>query len=859
MKKAIVIVLFLQSLFVGAQISLPIQQSNIPKNHLVVNYDFSNPASFSGTGNSVNNLASTTTGSATLLNSPGYIKTLGYASFNGVNQYIITPDLKSYFKSVAAATIQDSHTISLWIYPLNANGIILSEFGTSSISTSGWQDSQIEMVNGFLKFRVWPSTTDFLTSTNTIALNQWHHIVMVYDGANLKGYVDGVLQGTKTYARSSPMNNNTGLYYGIGAYTVTHMGSAAYGKFDLAQFKMYNIPLNNSDIAQEYQREKLKYEYGIHSPDTNTNPSYWSISSAWDNINSSNGPGDAFSIYHFTPWLNSSLGWAAQQNNTSQFITLNYDEPVTMNGIVTQGRANNGNQWVSSAHIDVSIDGLNWTRVVSNAILNTNSIDDVRVLFPSPVFAKYIRVSPLTWNNHITMRLGVIVEPQQLVTDGLVVRLDAANSKSYIGTGTTWNDVNSTSFPFTLTNGPVFNTNGFFDFDGANDYAVIANTAALKPTVAITLEQWLNADDWNAGTSSSNYKCSLSCTSGGGYSHNIWSGIFTSYIYAGGGYRTPTANVSSLVGWHHFVTTFDGRYTRLYVDGELKSTIDIGTSGNLISYVANSIFVGAEASGGTAPEGFYWNGKIGTTAIYNRALSATEIAQNYTVSKRYSLTSDNLVLHYNPASTESYSGTGTTIRDLSGNGLNGTMSNLTYTGSSFTYNGASSQISIPDNALLEPGTGSWTMEAWFKPTQFTANSKTVLGKFDNGGQAAIISYALRQRNGFIRADFSNGTTAFTSDNYSLSLNNWVQMVYVWDKTNNTLYTYSNGVLKQSKAITITGGLRNSATNLFLGSYNGGEYAQYFTGQIGTVRLYKKALNTTEVQNNYNSNKALYGL
>ncbi len=295
------------------------------------------------------------------------------------------------------------------------------------------------------------------------------------------------------------------------------------------------------------------------------------------------------------------------------------------------------------------------------------------------------------------------------------------------------------------------------------------------------------------------------------------------------------------------------------MDGELKSTIDIGTSGNLISYVANSIFVGAEASGGTAPEGLYWDGKIGTTAIYNRALTAAEIAQNYTVSKRYSLTSDNLVLHYNPASTESYSGTGTSISDLSGNGLTGTMSNLTYAESSFTYNGTSSQISIPDSEILEPGTGSWTMEAWFKPTQFTANSKTVLGKFGNGGTSSIISYALRQINGNVRADFSNGTSAFTSDDYAISLNNWVQMVYVWDRTNNMLYTYSNGVLKQSRSITISGGIRNVATNLYIGSYNGGEYNQYFTGQIGTVRLYKKALNATEVQNNYNSNKALYGL
>jgi hypothetical protein len=856
MKKVLVIVMFLQSIFMWSQITLPIQQSNIPKNNLVVNYDFSNASSFSGTGTAVTNVASASTAAATLLNSPGFIRNLGYVAFNGANQYLLTPNLESYFKSVGATTIQDSHTISLWIYPLSANGIILSEFGAGSIG-AGWQDSQIEMVNGTVKFRVWPGT-EILNSTNTIALNQWHHIVMVYNGTSTKGYVDGVLQGTKAYARQSPINYGYDLHYGIGAYTSTQMGSSAYGKFNLAQFKMYNIPLNDSDVAQEYNRENIKFNYVVHSPDTNTNPTYWSVSSAWNTSTGQSGPSGVFSDIGYIPWLNSGLGWIAQQNNTSQFITLNYDEPVSMQGIIVQGRSGL-DQWVSSAHIDVSINGSTWTRVLSNATLNSNYTEDVKLLFPSPVFAKYVRVSPLNWNNYITMRLGVIVAPQQLVSDGLVARLDAANSKSYPGTGTTWNDVNSASFPFTLTNGPVFNTNGFFDFDGANDYAVIANTAVLKPTTAITLEQWLNADDWNAGTSSSNYKCSLSCTAGGGYSHNIWSGTFTSYLYAGGAYRTPSTNVSTLVGWHHFVTTFDGRYTRLYVDGELKSSIDIGTSGNLISYVANSIFVGAEASGGTAPEGLYWDGKIGTTAIYNRALSAAEIAQNYTLSKRYSLTSDNLVLHYNPAMTESYSGTGTTISDLSGNGLTGTMSNLTYAESSFTYNGTSSQISIPDSEILEPGTGSWTIEAWFKPTQFTANSKTVLGKFGNGGTSSIISYALRQINGNIRADFSNGTTAFTSDDYAISLNNWVQMAYVWDRTNNMLYTYSNGVLKQSRSITLSGGIRNGTTNLFLGSYNGGEYSQYFTGQIGTVRLYKKALNTIEVQNNYNSNKALYGL
>jgi hypothetical protein len=220
-------------------------------------------------------------------------------------------------------------------------------------------------------------------------------------------------------------------------------------------------------------------------------------------------------------------------------------------------------------------------------------------------------------------------------------------------------------------------------------------------------------------------------------------------------------------------------------------------------------------------------------------------------------TSDNLVLHYNPAMSESYSGSGSSLIDLSGNGLTGTISNLTFTNPAFTFNGSSSQVSIPDNATLEPGTGSWTIEVWFKNS---GSSGTVIGKYNNGGNSANISYALRlMSSNLIRADFSNGATAQVTDNYTFTANTWVQMVYVWDKTNNMIYTYSNGELKQTKNITISGGILNATTNLYLGSYNGGEYAQNFNGQMGTVRLYKKALNATEVFNNYNSNKATYGL
>jgi type II secretory pathway pseudopilin PulG len=600
------------------QIGLPIQHSMRPKSNLVVNYDFSKPASFTRGNTFATNIAAS--GNASVVNAPIFMNSLGFIELDGVNEYLVTPNVKSYFKSVNSS-VQKSFTMSLWVYPSALNGVIVSELDSQTPS-SGFHATNIEIVNGFIKYRVWDSP--IITSSLALNLNRWYHIAMVYNGTAVKAYLNGVLQGTQTAARDIPIIAQN---YAIGASETTNMGSGGYGKFNLAQFKLYNLPLTDSEILQEYLARKDEFDYAIHSPSTNTNPTYWSVSSAW------NGE-TTFSQQHYTPWINNStLGWAAGTNDANQSITLSYDAPTTIKGIVTQGRANNGGQWVTTAHIETSPNGAApWTRVISNATLNSNSIDDARVLFPTPVFAKAVRILPVGWINHITMRLGLLLKP--------------------------------------------------IDF-----------------------------------------------------------------------------------------------------------------------------------------------------------------------------TTNNLILYYNPAMTESYSGTGTTVNDISGNGMNGTLSNVTTSATAFTFNGSNSQVSIPDNAVLEPGTGNWTIEVWFKPTVV---SGTLLGKYNNGGNTANISYALRMGANNIRADFSNGTTGFTSDNYTLTPNNWVQMVYVWNKTNNVLYTYSNGVIKQTKTITISG-ILNSITNLFLGSYNGGEYPQYFNGQIGVVRMYNKPLTDSEVLNNFNTTKATYGL
>lgn len=621
-KRFIFLLVIIYSHSIFAQVGLPIQQALIPKNSLVVNYDFSKSTGFTRGASTATNLAGTASGNPLVYNSPNFMNSLGFISFNGTSQYVMSPNLRTYFKSVNS-TVQKSFTMSLWIYPTSLNGVIVSEHESQTLN-SGYYTSNIELVNGYIKYKIWDVTP--ITST-LINLNQWYHIAMVYDGATLKAYLNGVSQGSRSYDRIIPP---AGQFYGIGSPSNTNMGSGLYGNFYLAQFKLYQLPLSDYDILKEYELKNNELDYTIHSPSTNSNPTYWSISSAWAGQTT-------FNQEHFTPWLNNNtLGWAAQFNDLNQWITLNYDEPAYIKGVVIQPRANSGNQFVTKVHVETSMTGAApWTRVVSDIPITTSITDDGRVLFPTSVFAKSVKVIPVSWTNHITMRIGMLVKPNNHITS-------------------------------------------------------------------------------------------------------------------------------------------------------------------------------------------------------------------------------NLILHYSPSNLKSYSGSGTTISDLSGKGLNGTLSNnVTFTSNELNFNGTNTQISISDNALLEPGSGNWTIEVWFNNA---GSSGTVIGKYRNGGAAADISYALRlMGTGSIRADFGNGTTAQITDNFSFTANTWVQMVYVWDKTNSNIYTYSNGILTQTKAITLSGSILNGSTNLFIGSYNGGEYSQYFNGKLGIVRIYNKALSSAEVLVNFNANKLTYGL
>jgi hypothetical protein len=230
-----------------------------------------------------------------------------------------------------------------------------------------------------------------------------------------------------------------------------------------------------------------------------------------------------------------------------------------------------------------------------------------------------------------------IVYNTSVVRTGLVLHLDAANPKSYPGTGNTWFDISGNGLNAVTVNNPTFSS-GSFTFNGTSQYAYIPYAASLAPTSEITLSSWVTTDWQTTG----NVRI-VSKTEGGGYqlSINDIAGQTGCTIHVGGTYRystVPRANISS--GWHNMLATCDGRYVRLYFDSILINTIDIGSTLSLTYANNNNFVIAAEAGPGAVNSiaSGYLAGSISSISVYNRALTAGEIQQNFEATRgRYGI------------------------------------------------------------------------------------------------------------------------------------------------------------------------------------------------------------------------------
>jgi hypothetical protein len=211
-----------------------------------------------------------------------------------------------------------------------------------------------------------------------------------------------------------------------------------------------------------------------------------------------------------------------------------------------------------------------------------------------------------------------------IVTDGLVLDLDAAKRDSYPGSGTAWNDISGNRNNGTLVNGPVFNSNngGYFSFDGTNDLVNMGNLSFNT----VTLDLWVNIQTFNGNDAI--------LTKGGqglgpGATFSAWIVTATNtvrnrfYNFSGSSNFVTTGNLSANT-WYNLSWTYDNSNIRLYTNSTLVQTSAL--VGPLIT-TSNDVIIASDPflnSAEMRSSGF---------KMYNRALSSTEVLQNYNALK----------------------------------------------------------------------------------------------------------------------------------------------------------------------------------------------------------------------------------
>ena len=219
--------------------------------------------------------------------------------------------------------------------------------------------------------------------------------------------------------------------------------------------------------------------------------------------------------------------------------------------------------------------------------------------------------------------MGTIYNPS-IVRDGLVLHLDAANVKSYPGTGTTWTNMGTVGGAHTLTTAPLTTFNGVECFNMTAGYASYTGTTISMGT-NYTLMSWASMlSDASVTTWRTLWRTQSA-------HHPLLIQDSTNLIgsYDSGGFKSTSITLQSLgteTAWRMYCVQRAGANMHFYFDGEFAATVT-SDSGNGMTWAD----VGYR---GSQPPGY-----VATTMLYNNVLlSANEIRQNYNALKgRYGL------------------------------------------------------------------------------------------------------------------------------------------------------------------------------------------------------------------------------
>jgi hypothetical protein len=207
----------------------------------------------------------------------------------------------------------------------------------------------------------------------------------------------------------------------------------------------------------------------------------------------------------------------------------------------------------------------------------------------------------------------------KIATDGLVLCLDAANPKSYPGTGTTWTDVSGNGNNGTLVNGVGYNSDnlGSLSFDQINDNVNLGNVSLS--TSSLSVSAWIYDTDTSGSyrdfvTKAGHFKFRID--------NNPEGGNLSCFVWIAGNPEPRISASWTKNVWTNVAFTWntDGNF-RLFTNSVLRSSSTTRTG--TLNTTTNDFTIGSDRTSQ------YWKGNISNVLVYNKTLTDLEVQQNF--------------------------------------------------------------------------------------------------------------------------------------------------------------------------------------------------------------------------------------
>jgi hypothetical protein len=457
-----------------------------------------------------------------------------------------------------------------------------------------------------------------------------------------------------------------------------------------------------------------------------------------------------------------------------------------------------------------------------------------------------------------------------LVTDGLVLNLDAAKLQSYPGTGTNWvNLINNPISGGTLYNGASITGSGknlAITFDGTNDYTEILDNSIIDfGTSNFTSNIWIYPSSSLIG----NTEYGIINKNNGYQNSTGWGLELSTYEYSSPFPKVDIIGFNSVQSswglsnvlapirtntWSNVNLIRTGNKFDLYVNGSLSAT---KINSNVGLNVDNSVNL---TLGKSSTWQSYFKGNISNFNLFNKALSPFDVYQNFNALKgRYDIpdiVTSGLTLNldagnpysYNPLNTGS-----TTWTDISGNGNNGTLTNgAYYSGGTMVFDGTN-DYAVSSNSGLN--LTELTICAW---VNFNSISNSLYPTITNKETSNLNRnwwLGLLTDGKFTFGRSVSGVDSLIQSTITPNLNQW----YFVCCTNDLLPTfkiYINGNLNNTNVL--SGTLSTNGNQNWIGTYaGGGTYPM--AGNISVIQIYNRALSQAEITQNFNALRGRYGI